>query len=215
MSTDSVIFNIGAHKTGTCSLVKAMKILGYKHCSETVWYSNKKWKDDVCIRNDYSSIVTMIEQKLKEGFNFFEDSPYNFNDVYKQIDTEFCNAKFVMTCRDPDDWYDSFYRWSEMPYYKAENKAYPLAAVYSYGHDIVKYNDETKHIVEGIKERYTSRKNDILAYFSDKKDKLCIIGIDDSSSLKWNTLCTFLGIQNIPSCEYPHLNKSKRGVIKK
>lgn len=180
------IINLGAHKTGTKSLREAMRSMGYKIAPQNRWYQRENFKLQV-----KGGILTGIFQILQEDYDFYCDSPFNFNQIYKNIDSE--NTKFILTIRDPKKWFDSFVQWAKkMPYVNSPEGD----SAFSYGGYIV---EENRCVIMC---RYNLRNHAIKDYFGDK---LCVIDVDDKD--KMNTLCEFLDIKR-PDFEWPHLNKA-------
>jgi hypothetical protein len=80
------VFGIGCTKTGTTSLVKALKILGYKHTFTIT---------PVTVQN-YEAFIG--DQTMHIDFQHYDE---NFD------------AKFILTTRrSPEVWYNSLCRWS-------------------------------------------------------------------------------------------------------
>jgi len=192
---------IGAHKTGTTSLTHAMKYLGYNCAPEAMWYNNKQARENLFLHNNYSFIDNILNDP---NFNFYEDSPYNYNDIYKYIDKKFTNTKFILTIRKSNNWFDSFLRWIEiMKKNNALTEIEQRESLYGYGYEVSLQN---KH---KLIQRYCERNCDVIKYFIGT-NKLLILNfelLNDNEA--WKRLCKFLGIVKIPTIPFPHVNKSK------
>lgn len=81
------VFGIGLSKTGTCSLCKAMEILGYRsiHYPSPSQYYNDLLKKDM--------------------YDFACDQP--ICNRYIELMNKYPSAKFIFTIRDKDDWLKS------------------------------------------------------------------------------------------------------------
>jgi len=99
------VFGIGLHKTGTSTLGECLQILGYKVCPEEAAYATL---EDV-VAKDYRACL-----ELARDYDGFEDSPWNCRNFYKVLDEAFPGAKFILTTRDEDRWFQSFLRWADM-----------------------------------------------------------------------------------------------------
>ncbi len=91
------IFCIGNPKTGTRSLHKALKILGYQvplfFEIPTYWkYGERHYIE--CIK--------------KSGYDAFADFPIGHKELYKKIDASFPGCKFIVTVRDHDSFVKSY-----------------------------------------------------------------------------------------------------------
>jgi hypothetical protein len=182
------IINIGAHKTGTMSLTALMKSLGYKCYNAGRWYSNPSWRS-IVKSGDIRHVLTL----LKSDYDFFADSPYNMNEIYKQLDLP--DVKFILTLREPEDWFDSFLKWAKKADYVNGNNN---DVVFAYGGKIVEKNRTV------IIDRYKKRIEGIYDHFGF--DNICRIHVDLPDEGKIKRLEKFLDIEiNKP---YPHKNKN-------
>ena len=133
-------------------------------------------------------------------FDFYEDSPFNFNDHYKEIDALIPSARFILTTREPQAWCSSFIRWRNFLLKEGHDINTLAFADFVYGRGIEEENRE--HLVRC----YQKRNKEIKAYFAPKPEKLCIIPLEMDSESKWNRLCSFLGVAKVPSVPWPHKN---------
>ena len=103
-----LIFNIGSHKTGTKSLRRFLEKTTLKLSNNIKWFSDKNYQNQI-INNNYELIKEHI---INDKDNiFYEDAPYNINEVYKYLNINFPNSKFILTTRDSDKWFNSFVKW--------------------------------------------------------------------------------------------------------
>lgn len=96
------IFCIGYQKTGTTSLGKALKMLGYKHSSFDHKVYMKLYKRD---RNIYK----ILQDASK--FDSFDDMPWSKEDMIPLLDKIFPNSKFIYLHRDEESWKSSLNKW--------------------------------------------------------------------------------------------------------
>ncbi|MGB1249592.1 MAG: sulfotransferase, partial [Candidatus Promineifilaceae bacterium] len=82
------VFGIGLNKTGTTTLGQCAEILGYRHMG-----CDRSLLADIVLNQNLDRAFTIIEQ-----FNFFEDWPWPL--IYREIDKQFPNSKFILTVRD-------------------------------------------------------------------------------------------------------------------
>jgi len=81
------VFGIGLNKTGTTTLGRCGKILGYRGTSY-----DKGLLEDVVLRKDFVRIKQVVE-----NYELFEDWPWPL--IYKELDLMFPGSKFVLTVR--------------------------------------------------------------------------------------------------------------------
>ncbi|MEN0001807.1 MAG: sulfotransferase, partial [Pseudomonadota bacterium] len=85
------VFGIGLHKTGTSSLAKALKLLGYK-------VTGPNGTRDADIAETYIRNAA----KISSRFDAFQDNPWPL--LYRQMDAMWPGAKFILTTRDSEAW---------------------------------------------------------------------------------------------------------------
>ncbi len=172
------IFCIGFSKTGTTSIGKALEILGYK-----------KYQRDIPImdyikKENYKKLFNIVEQN-----DAFEDMPWAL--VYKKVDKQFPNSKFILTVRDKNRWINSMIKH----FWKKKKKN----SKWIYGKDNPIGNEKiyTKVYENHIKE--------VKNYFKERKNDLLVLNLKEKN--KWKKICEFLG-KEIPKIEFPHKNKT-------
>ena len=99
---ESKIFCIGYQKTGTTTLGRSLKILGYRHSSFDRIVYFEYYKKNL-------NIEKIIDYTTK--FDSFDDMPWSKEDVIPILDQTFPNSKFIYLCRDEESWKTSFYNW--------------------------------------------------------------------------------------------------------
>jgi hypothetical protein len=180
-----IVICCGLPKTGTKSLVKALKILGFKsehyvHSSITSKLANKK----------------DIFQKLDEGL---EATAENAGIIcYKEIYKRYPDSVFIYTKRDIESWLNSCkYHLTKRYPLKHKNVTKITLIVRDMTWGTIKYNKEK------LIKQYKKQEREVLEFFKDKQDRFMIFetGIDG-----WEKLCGFLN-KNIPERKYPQVNK--------
>ena len=166
------IFCIGSIKTGTSSLYKAFRILGYKSVKlfEVPLYFDKGSKK-------------YVDKIKKSGFEVFVDYPIGDKDLYKIIDKQIPNSKFILTIRDPKS-----HKISYSNYFK--NHPWPGIR-----------ENITETIIEMKK-----REQEVINYFKNRENDLLIINIIKGEG--WEKICKFLG-KPIPNKPFPRKNVGK------
>lgn len=178
------VFGIGLLKTGTTTLGYCLKALGFNHY-DTPWPLRIQMLEE-SLQNDFSTIREVIE-----GFDSFEDIPW-FS-VYKTIDKEYPNSKFVLTVRkDANTWLDSlkYHSICAAPDLRHTRK---ILFGYPYPHKREAYFIDCyeRHIREA-REHFKKRNN--------------FLEVCWESGNGWVELCRFLG-KPTPATQFPHINK--------
>jgi hypothetical protein len=178
-----MIFNIGFNKSGTTSLTEAMEILGYKSI-------HHRHGSDERVRKFINRNIES-GKRLLEGFEEYEFfSDFGGQKFFKELDKQYPNSKFILTCRDMDDWLDSRMR------HMIRNRNNPeyTGTWLSEDSDVSRYRREQEEI-------------EIFDYFKNRND-LLILKICEGEG--WNELCSFLDVE-IPEVPFPWRNR-KKGV---
>lgn len=93
------VFCIGKAKTGTTSLEKTFKLLGYVVGDQRP--AEKLLRH--YIQRDFRPIIRHCRTA-----QVFQDNPFGLSETYKHLDRAFPNSKFILSVRDSaDQWYNS------------------------------------------------------------------------------------------------------------
>lgn len=189
------VFCIGAHKTGTTSL---------EHCLELLGFSPHAGWNQTALNGLVFSWLNEDYEHLRDfasGFQSFSDSPWNHTDFYKRLYDWFPDSKFILTVRDPKEWFQSYVKWATPP-----GRAKTQISSLPYGPEFhrVAYNNINDHF-EGLEHRYTGifqkRNQDIVSFFDDSN----LLVMDLAKGDGWEELCKFLNVPTPPQ-PFPHLN---------
>ena len=130
---DTKIFCIGSPKTGTTSLHKALKFLGYKSARMFDWPTYQKYGEE-----EY------IEKLKKSSYDAFVDYPFGDKELYKKIDLYFPGSKFILTVRDSESLkksYLNFYKNSSVSKRKLKNLSEKMKFFEKRNEEILHYFD--------------------------------------------------------------------------
>lgn len=185
MNNKTKIFGIGLNKTGTKTLQKCGRILGY-NCKST----DRELLID--IKNyEYDNVIKCVDQ-----FNFFEDWPWPL--IYAELDIGFPGSKFILTVRKNSEiWFKSLVRHSFMTH--PDNHCRKLA--YGYYYPLFYKNEHIKF--------YENHNENVRQYFQGNDNFIEVCWEDGDG---WEKICNFFG-KNIPNCPFPHENKSGTNKI--
>lgn len=174
------IFGVGWPKTGTTTLQKCFKIMGYSHKGYT------------------QSLFENLDQAIRiaRRFDTFQDLPWYL--YFKELDKVFPGSKFVLTTRNSNRWLRS-YRNTVEKQNPAERQALEEVRRKIYGFPFSEAKDDQ------LIERYERHNSEVAAYFADRPDDL--LTVDWEKGDGWRSLCVFLK-RPIPRGLFPHENKS-------
>ena len=174
----SKILGVGGSRTGTTSLAKALTILGF-HTID--WLLSGRIPKE-----------GWMNHIKKLDFDALTDSPISEGDLFKKLDKEFSNSRFILTLRDEESMRESFLNFFNRTLYKVRDKDQWIyltkETVYSEV-KIIKNHDE-----------------EVIQYF-EGRDNLLIMNIFEGDG--WEKLCAFLE-KPIPKRPYPHENESRK-----
>lgn len=179
------VFGIGWAKTGTTTLGKCLKILGYNHQSQDL-----KLVDDIA-KKDLSRIFAVAQFK-----DSFEDWPWLI--LYRELDLRFPGSRFILTRRNSNDWISS-YKNMLLKQGEASGELNTIRRTL-YG---LPFPEVTS---EQLIERYERHNQDVLNYFKSRPGDLIIL--DWTTGDAWPELCRFLN-KPVPKLPFPHMNKGK------
>ncbi len=172
------VFGIGFHKTGTTSLASALTILGYR-----VTGPNNVSEPDI------GETYPALTRALSEQFDAFQDNPWPL--VYREMDAQWPDAKFILTVRAPAAWIAS-----QTGHFA--NVSTPMREhIYGVGRGAPIGNED--HYVAVMQAHNAA----VRSYFADRPGKL--LEMQFSAGDGWQELCGFLG-HPVPDMPFPHSN---------
>ncbi len=180
------IFGVGAQRTGTTSLARALRVLSIKTADwpehhEQLNAIAKSGAFDADIFNEYDAFVDLPVPVL-----------------FKELDKHFPYSKFILTLRDENEWLVSVNRHQE-------NLRRIRMSTTLWDSDRLFYKTDTFDENVALS-RYREHINDVLDYFEYRPEDLLIIDLTKGSdSEKWGLLCAFLEIK-YPDTKFPHKN---------
>lgn len=203
------VFCIGQNKTGTTSLEKLLSLFGFKMGNQAVaevlsldWLVNKNAKR--IIQYCYTA-------------DAFQDAPFSYPRLYKELDKVFPNSKFILTVREsPEQWFESLIRFHTKVFssdvsrppnendlknatYRYKGYAFDaLALLYKYPK--IELYDELVY-----KNHYVKDNDEKRAYFKDRTNDF--IEINLSNQIDFQRLCQFLNVETTLR-SFPQLNMS-------
>ena len=201
------VFCIGRNKTGTTSLAKALKMLGYRIGRQD---KAEPLMDDWG-RRDFRRIVQYCRWA-----DAFQDVPFSLDYTYQVLDYAFPGSRFILSVRDsPDQWFASLTRSQTKIVGKGRLPTAEDLRQFSYcepgwlwkQHQIVYGVDEsTLYDPETYKRHYQDHNQGILDYFKYRPADLLVLNVSNPDAIQ--QLCDFLGHRRTTMIAMPHENKS-------
>lgn len=173
------VFCVGFQKTGTTSLQYALSLMGYRVAG-------------VFSVRDLNTPEAMLERALELAprFDAFGDNPWPI--YFRELDVAYPGSKFILTTRDPDQWYDSACKHFGENGSKLREWIYGVASPVGF-RDV--YVDRMINHTSDVRDYFKDRPDDILEFEIGKYDG-------------WEELCTFLN-RPVPGRQFPMLNTAE------
>lgn len=200
------VFCIGRNKTGTTSLLEAMKTLGYRVGDQP---RAERLVEDWG-RRDFRKIV-----RYCRSADFFQDVPFSLNFTFQAVDQAFPNSRFILTVRDDaDQWFRSLTRFHTKLFGKGRLPTAKDMKEFSYrgrgwiwrAHRIIYDVDESNlYDRDRYVAHYEQHIDAVEDYFRGRPNDLLVLNLAQVDAM--DRLGEFLGIDP-GEIEMPHLNRS-------
>lgn len=180
------VFGIGFHKTGTSTLGRALRTLGYRVQKGRAFNHPGKPSiaEPVTVEKIWDAVRPLIPL-----YAAFEDNPWPL--LFRHIDAACPGARFIFTYRDPDRWIGSATR-----YFSNRNNA-TLDLIYSRRNFRIADNPAVALA------RYQQHNAEIREYFRGRAQDVLEWNLEAEPG--WEPLCRFLDCEE-PTRSFPHAN---------
>jgi len=212
MSSNKV-FGLGFSKTGTTSLENVYDVLGYNVCRGHWNLKHNDYLLSLYVNGDYKEIY-----KMTKYWDAFADGPWGGGSLYKKLYEWYPDAKYILTVRDSEKWYQSIYNMITT-YDKAESTAMETyhsekfyGSAYFFRH--IFNITELENSKEAMINYFEATNKEIISFFEDKNNLLVIDLTKNNSEEKWEKICKYLD-KPIPEIEFPHSNVGKPDLMQK
>lgn len=203
------VFCIGFGKTGTTSLETALSKFGYRLGNQAAaemlvedWYHGKSER-----------IINFCHTA-----DAFQDLPFGMPGLYKELDKNFPNSKFILTVRDSEEqWYNSLIKFHAKLWAKdgvtAPNEEELKNAMYRYKGwilDVKKYHWDYPKVKLYDKPSYTntylSHIEEVKLYFKNRPNNLLVLNVASENS--YQNMANFLNKKMSDNATFPWENKT-------
>lgn len=140
--------------------------------------------------SDSQSLKEYIQQ-LMENWDAVQDMPWPL--YYKELYQLFPDAKFILSVRPTDKWIRSVVKYFASIRVPMHQKIYNVPCAEGY---------EDRYI-----EVYDQHNQYVKAFFEGKSN---FIIMEQGHNFNYDTLCKFLGIEDIPAVAFPHARNNKK-----
>jgi hypothetical protein len=217
-------FGIGANKSGTSSLHKALLSLGLVVASQSQYerllphWINRNFKP-------------IIDQVQADGSDAFQDVPFSLGFTYQVLDFTFPGSKFILTERSSADvWFESIRnyhgkmfnrtkmtssnstKWNTPTISDLKNAGYIYRGwIYSFiksVFDLPNDDDAASKLIynkDHFIRYYEWHNQAVKLYFSSRPDDLLVLNVENNDAME--RLCYFVG-KPCPGQTFPHQNQT-------
>ncbi len=203
------VFCIGFNKTGTTSLEFVLKKFGYKLGDQSIgemlcedWYNKRT-----------DRIISFCETA-----DAFQDLPFSLPGIYKELDKNFPNSKFILSVRDNEEqWYKSLVNFhiklfsTNKPNLPTEedlaNSRYVYKGFILDLQRMFRNYPDVKLYDEGyLKKQYINHIQEVKSYFKSRTEDLFVLNMKKENS--YSELADFLNVIVDKELKFPWLNKA-------
>ena len=185
------VFCVGQNKTGTTSLAKALKDLGFvvarQRPAEQLIHD---W-----LRRDFRTII-----RFCYSAQAFQDVPFSLPYTFQALDMHFPGSKFILTVRDsPEQWYQSMTRFhakvfgnGRIPTYRdLKNASYCYSGwAYEVTCAVYELPDDEPYDKRTMIDHYLAHNRSVIEYFRHRPDDLLVINVANEDA--YRRFCEFL-----------------------
>jgi hypothetical protein len=201
------VFCIGANKTGTTSLERALTDMGYRLGDQAGGeLLLRDW-----IKRDFRRIIHLCSTA-----DAFQDVPFSLPYTYQAVDQAFPGSRFVLSVRrSGEEWYQSLVRFHTRIVAKGRQPTAGDLKQFAYRYP--GYLWEVQQHLFGIREgqeynrriyieQYERHNEDVRRYFRFRGDSLLVVDLASADAML--SLCRFLGVDHRGQT-MPHINRSR------
>lgn len=201
-------FCIGNNKTGTTSIEKAFKNLGF--------IVGNQRKAELLMDDYFDNNFTAIIKYCKSA-EAFQDVPFSYPNTFKHIDKAYPNSKFILTIRDSSEqWYHSLTSFHSKLFNHGQLPTWEVLKNTNYVYKGWAYNNFKK--LYGFTENddpydkktlinsYENHNLEVVNYFKDRPKDLLIINLSEKDA--YLKFCNFIGVETKEN-SFPWENKTE------
>lgn len=188
-------FCIGRNKTGTTSLEKAFKDLGFV-------VGNQREAEILADRYYFEGNFAPIIKYCRTAM-VFQDAPFSYPETFKHLDKAYPGSKFILTVRDnPEQWYQSITRFHAKRFGNGRIPSVEDLQNATYVRKGFMYNtvrlhgtpDSDPYNKEIMIAHYERHNQSVLEYFKDRPSDLLVINVADKGA--YRKFVDFVGVQS-------------------
>ena len=217
--TFNKVFGVGANKTGTTTLRAVFEVIGLKVANQ----QEGEMAGMPFYRGHFGALKDFIEK-----YDAFQDLPFSVKYTFAQVDALFPNSKFILTHREPNEWFNSLLSFHKKIFMCAPGAAKPTREdIKRFTYIYPEYLEEIQEMMWLLKvdtdlavrkdwslnynkshyiDSYVQRNMSVVRHFSERPDDLLVIDI--TRELTTRKIVEFLGLPLRLVTEMPHLNQT-------
>jgi hypothetical protein len=199
------VFCIGMNKTGTTSLGRTFRELGFEVGNQT---KAERLLPEYRLGN-FDAII-----RYTKSAQVFQDIPFSLPNTYRYLRETYPNAKFILTVRDnPEQWANSLKKFHSKVYGKGNAPTYEQLKNSSYVYrgfaldamECLQVSKEDPYEKTNLMRTYNKYNSDVEEHFMEFKG--CFLKLNLSDKDSFQQFIDFLGIQTNMT-NFPWENKT-------
>ena len=151
--------------------------------------------------------------RVTKQFDAFADTPWFLPNVYQESVKQYPESKYILTIRDPEDWYNSLLNLFKANVGADAKNAFEKAEeTWRFGiAEVMKklFNAENLVNKDAIMQKYSEDNNKAIQFFESINKPILVLDISkNSGSENWKQISNYLELP-IPEKQFPHSNRGK------
>jgi hypothetical protein len=212
------VFGIGANKTGTTTLGEVLHLIGLNVAPQALTELNSLGIH----HGELNDLVSFMR-----AYDAFQDRPFSMKSYYAQMDALFPKSKFILTYRDPEQWFASRCNFAKRNYGVDDVAKITESALKERTHvkpgymyrmneidwfvDVDAQLQLTRSFARMFDQKYCiaqyqQRNQEIIRHFSERPQDLLVIDLTTESDT--HKIINFLGLPTGLVTAMPHANKT-------
>lgn len=186
------VFCVGFNKTGTTSLMKALKELGFK-------VGNQRTAEEMLVHYENGDFAPII--RYCASADAFQDVPFSLPNTFRHLHAGFPDSLFILTVRSSSEqWYQSLVRFHSKLFNNGEtptaealrNATYVEKGwIWRFNRCLINSSEADPYEKGNAVRCYEQHNRDVTDFFKDRHQQLLVLNV--SSPDAYAQLCQFLG----------------------
>lgn len=229
------VFVLGAHKTGTTSMLEALEMLGFN--ALPVWLNAVAPRSRRNLGTPEHDSWAGFWHNQTRLYEAFKDSPFNHGDYFRTLHAAYPCASWILTVeRDSLVWLDRLYRFVQRPWVAQNDGVQAWGRVYGVPGEAMERGGRwvraipwaaaalTLEHATAVRRHYETRNAQVRAYFAGRarggwciagvigthagNERFAEIAVNELAAQGWPLLARLFPWKSAPLVPFPHSQQS-------